>query len=329
MLSPIKILMSPTLSAGLQIVQNIADTDATRKWFAGPVGQLISMFGDIKIIRVTPEMVREWSDVVEAAEYSEWTKNSYRRAVRAFFNHLVDIGHLPPENNPVTNFKINPPPSPQPKHLRDDEVQKILDHSRYDIRAHAVTLMLYDTGCRVSDLAAMRMSNLVIQHRKVFDHLGQNERELVELAYSMGLESMIKSEYQLQAEGKALVMGKGQKGKKKPRWVFFGHDTCTALQTYFETRPANAPDYVFLSQAGEPLVVNSFYYIFKQVCKRAGVEASPHMMRHTFAYRLMRNGADPKMVQSLMGHSELSMTLHQYYNFHDDELWEVHRQFSQ
>jgi site-specific recombinase XerD len=50
-------------------------------------------------------------------------------------------------------------------------------------------------------------------------------------------------------------------------------------------------------------------------------------MRHTFAFRLIRNGADPKIVQELLGHADLSTTMNVYYNLSDDELWQAYEDF--
>lgn len=321
--------MPPTLTAGLEILQSVLHSDATRDYYAICVKILTAAIGDVPLSDVTIDDLRQWSVSLDSTEYSEWTKHSYRRGVRAFFNHMVDLGHLAADQNPADQFRFPSPPSPEPKHLQPDEVEALLYHAGNDVRDYALMRILYDTGCRISDMASMTMPGVVIQARPAFDHLSGDERQLAELANEMDLLHMLSEEYHAKYEGKILVLGKGQQGKKKHRWVFFGHETAVALRDYIETRPANAGKPLWLTKKGQPLKRDSFYWIFKQIAKRAGVQASPHDMRHTFAYRLIRNGADAKMVQRLLGHSALNTTMNYYYNFTEDELWEVHRQFSE
>lgn len=67
---------------------------------------------------------------------------------------------------------------------------------------------------------------------------------------------------------------------------------------------------VFSRETGEPWTVNTFYKDFQKACHRAGIEnISPHILRHTYASRLVMAGVDLRTTQELMGHKDIDMTL--------------------
>lgn len=328
-----RVMLPVSLSRGLEIVQAMTNKDTdTDRWYAAAVKHFILHHGDVLARDVTPDMIRLWSNSLDAElaatgnPYSEWTKNSYRRAIRAYFNKLVEVGHLPPPG-PAAGFRVPSPPKSLPKHLSDDEVQRLRQYARQSARDHAMIEMLVATGCRLSDLLTMRVSSLHIEAAPSDANLTDDERELVSLAQSAGLGHLLRPEATTRLRGKIHVTGKGSDRKKKNRWVFFGDTAARALKDYLITRPHAAPDALWLTFDGRPMAKPTIYHAFKQVARGAGVDASPHDMRHTFAFRLIRNGADPKIVQELLGHSDLSTTMNVYYNLSDDELWQAYEEY--
>jgi site-specific recombinase XerD len=67
---------------------------------------------------------------------------------------------------------------------------------------------------------------------------------------------------------------------------------------------------VFVKDTGEPWTGSTFYKDFKKACQRAGIEnISPHILRHTYASRLVMAGVDLRTAQELMGHKDIDMTM--------------------
>jgi site-specific recombinase XerD len=75
------------------------------------------------------------------------------------------------------------------------------------------------------------------------------------------------------------------------------------------TQRGHAPT-VFVKDSGDPWTPSAFAHAFAVACRRAGVETlHPHVLRHTFASRLVMAGVDIRTVQELMGHKDIDMTL--------------------
>ncbi|MFH1891597.1 MAG: tyrosine recombinase [Candidatus Zixiibacteriota bacterium] len=138
----------------------------------------------------------------------------------------------------------------------------------------AIIEMLYSTGCRVSELAAVRFDDV--------DPAGGNLR----------------------------VIGK----RKKERLVPVGKYAQIALDNYFARRVSKFPDArhdkVFLNRLGGVLTPRSMARIVKKYSKMLGTTdpISPHKLRHSFATHLLDAGADIMAIKEMLGHSSLSTT---------------------
>ncbi len=145
--------------------------------------------------------------------------------------------------------------------------------------------------------------------------LGLRDRTMLEVLYACGLrvsELVHLSVDQVNLrQGVVRVLGKGG----KERLVPLGEEAITWLQRYLtEGRSAllngHPSDYVFPGRGGEALTRQAFWYRIKQYARQADIAASlsPHTLRHAFATHLVNHGADLRVVQLLLGHSDLSTT---------------------
>lgn len=159
---------------------------------------------------------------------------------------------------------------------------------------------------------------------------------LLELLYASGLRATEICQLTLNhlnlTVGAVRVLGKGN----KERIVPMGHAAREALNRYLaSTRPAllakgkgSGGDLVFLSHTGKPLERVALWQIVKRAADHAGLlrEVHPHVLRHCFASHLVEGGADLRVVQELLGHSDVSTT--QIYTHVDARrLKKVHAQF--
>jgi integrase/recombinase XerD len=166
--------------------------------------------------------------------------------------------------------------------------------------------------------------------------LALRDRAIIELFYACGLRASELAELMLEDLhfdlGIVRVVGKGN----KERIIPIGGPAIAAMERYLkEQRPVLAAvkttrakahaSRVFLTRSGGPMTRIVLWQLVRRTARRAGIRAiHPHTLRHTFATHLLSGGADLRVVQELLGHSNVATT--QIYTHVDaDRLKEVHR----
>jgi integrase/recombinase XerD len=162
--------------------------------------------------------------------------------------------------------------------------------------------------------------------------LGLRDRTMLELMYASGLRVTelvtLKTVEVGLNEGVVRVMGKGS----KERLIPFGQTAHEWLTRYLrEARPAllgpRAADALFVTSRGEGMTRQQFWNIIRRHALTGGVHAplSPHTLRHAFATHLLNHGADLRVVQLLLGHSDISTT-QIYTHVARERLQKLHRE---
>ncbi|MBA3004374.1 MAG: tyrosine recombinase XerC [Desulfurivibrio sp.] len=219
-------------------------------------------------------------------------------ALRTFFRHLLREGII--THDPVAPISTPKQEKHMPVFLTVDEVFSLLEmpgnEDVFGARDRAILEILYSTGVRVAELAALDL-----------ERLDSNE-------------------------GMLRVTGKGN----RERLVPVGSPALEALNQYLPQRTllirerigrGEAPENkaVFLNHRGLRLTTRSIERIVKMYSQRAGIAArvTPHALRHSFATHLLEMGADLRTVQELLGHVSLSTT-QRYTHLNMDHLSEVY-----
>jgi integrase/recombinase XerD len=145
--------------------------------------------------------------------------------------------------------------------------------------------------------------------------LGLRDRTMLEVLYASGLRvselvNLAPSQINLQ-QGVVRITGKGN----KERLVPLGEEAVVWLERYLtEARPnllnGRPCEAVFVTQRRDAMTRQAFWYMIKRHARTAGIDKplSPHTLRHAFATHLLNHGADLRVVQMLLGHSDLSTT---------------------
>jgi site-specific recombinase XerD len=196
--------------------------------------------------------------------------------VRGFFRFLVREGRL--ESNPLAGVAAPKREKRLPSILSKANLQSLIEAADQTtpggLRNRAILELIYAAGVRLSEVAALNLSQLDL-----------NERTL-------------------------LVRGKGN----KERMVLVGGPAETALRRYLSRgRPKlsnGAEAALFLNRDGKRLSGRSVQQIVRRHAMRAGLDARvyPHLLRHSFATHLLDGGAELRVVQELLGHASASTT---------------------
>jgi integrase/recombinase XerD len=198
-------------------------------------------------------------------------------SLRRFYQYLVREGRL--QVDPSAQIDAPKLGRPLPKALTEAEVESLLQApdvtQLLGLRDRAMLELLYASGLRVSELVNLHVSQV-------------NQRQ-----------------------GVLRVVGKGN----KERLVPLGEEAAEWLERYLEEARSSLlqgklNDELFVTQRGSAMTRQAFWYLIKRYARKAGIAAglSPHGLRHSFATHLLNHGADLRVLQMLLGHSNLSTT---------------------
>lgn len=195
-----------------------------------------------------------------------------------------------------------------PKYLTEDEVQHLLQSSLKDgslkgARNHVMLLLLYATGMRISELLDLKFEQIIFTTGFIQIFGKGNKERLVPVPVSVlgTLRNYLDHILPLIAVNK----------NEDSALTNFGHKSTQAIQHVFVTR---------YRKKILPLSRQSYWVYIKKLLILAGItkNISPHTLRHSLASHLLKNGADLRSLQMLLGHEHLS-TVQIYTHLQDDE----------
>ena len=166
----------------------------------------------------------------------------------------------------------------------------------------------------------------------VSDPLGHRDRTMLEVLYATGLRVSELVNLKLGQvnlnQGVLKIVGKGN----RERMIPLGEEAVQWIQQFLqgprvEILLERQTDFLFPTRRGDRMTRQAFWHIIKRYARKAGVskDLSPHTLRHAFATHLLNHGADLRVVQMLLGHSDLSTT-QIYTHVARERLKDVHSQ---
>lgn len=246
----------------------------TRDSYLYDLKELALSYNNKNIAHLTKEDIQEY--LRKLTNKKSRTKAHYLTVFNNFYTYLVKESII--KVNPCETIKMPKLEKKLPEYLTIEEIDKLLDiktNTAYEKRNKAMLEMLYATGMRISELINLTMSNIYLE------------------------DNMVK------------VFGKGS----KERIIPFNDYAKEYLIDYLEFGRSELlgiknSEYVFISSRHSKITRQAFFKILKKLCEEAGINKniSPHILRHSFATHLLHNGADLRIVQELLGHSDISTT---------------------
>lgn len=213
---------------------------------------------------------------------------------RRFFRYIMREGLR--DNDPTADIEMPRIGRSLPQTLSEEEVESLLNAPNTDEplghRDRAMLELLYATGLRVSELINLKQSQINF-NQGVLRIIGKGDRErLIPL------------------------------GEESQRWLKNFIDG-PRMEILLERQT----DYLFPTRRGDRMTRQAFWHIIKRYAAKSGIrkKMSPHSLRHAFATHLLNRGADLRVVQLLLGHSDLSTT-QIYTHVARERLKDLHRE---
>lgn len=231
-----------------------------------------------ELVSVSEQSVLSYLAERHGEDYSSRSTARMLSCLRGFYRYLLQLGLTAAD--PVANVQNPRLVNGLPQLLSEADVESLLAAPDLDqpigLRDRAMLELLYASGLRVSELIGLTLPWV-------------NQRQQV-----------------------VRVMGKGS----KERLVPMGDEAAHWLQRYLREARAQflgadqLSEVVFPSSRGQMMTRQTFWHRVKHWAQVAGIEKplSPHTLRHAFATHLLNHGADLRVVQLLLGHSDLSTT---------------------
>lgn len=268
-----------------------------------------------------PEMIEEYLIELEIRNYSQNTIKTYKSIINNFHSYLHSEKDLYDERRFLRSFKryiqylkrerlvsqnyiylvtvvvkkflefnqlyfleeVKAPKRTKslPKSLNEIEVKKLIDavdckiaddnifKKTISLRNKLILVLLYSSGLRISELITLITKDIDLDDRTI------------------------------------RIRGKGE----KDRMVLFDSSAKTLIEEYIEFRKSDE-EYLFLNRFNKPLTPRYVQMMIKKYAEVAGIKkkVTPHVLRHSFATHLLKNGVDIRLIQQLLGHSNLSTT---------------------
>ena len=235
---------------------------------------------DRSLSEVTYSTIREYLLYIQQFNYSKTTTARKIASLRTFYRYLYRERIV--DTNPAIGVHSPKRGKSLPEFLTESEMEQVLNNIKMDspagYRNRTILELLYATGMRVSELSSLNFENLNLEENeiKVFGKGAKERIVLVSQRAKKFLETYIKT----------------------VRYLIFKDENITPQTP------------VFINKTGYRLQHQSVRLAIRDVVDKIELpkHVTPHVFRHSFATKLLENGADLRVVQELLGHSSISNT---------------------
>lgn len=231
-------------------------------------------YNNKNILKLSTRDIEKYINTLEYLAPSTVSHNI--SSLKAFYTYEMRINNI--NINPSDAIKPPKLGTHLPVYLTEDEIDMLLDievNDAFSSRNKAILELMYATGLRISEVISLEFKNIDFEDCIV------------------------------------RVMGKGN----KERIVPINSIAINALKDYIDNyRPQlikkNINNYLFLNNHGNVMTRQGIFKMIKKEAEKKGIAKNigPHTLRHTFATHLLENGADLRIIQELLGHSDISTT---------------------
>ncbi len=226
---------------------------------------------------------------------STTTINNYIRNLKVFFNFCVTFDII--QKNPMEKIRQIPNKRKAKDFITDSQFQLLLQQfnlaSYSEYRDYIITLLLMDTGMRITECLLIKIEDIDFTKRIIF------------------------------------LPSENTKGKRD-RTVFYSSKMALMLKRWLKYRDIYTnTQYLFSTQKGKPIINSVYEKNFRNACAKAGIEnVSPHTLRNNFAKRFLMNGGNIYILSQILGHSSVEVTEQAYLDLTTEDICENYQNYS-
>ena len=249
-------------------------SDNTVNSYGNDLNKVDSYFNGKDMLKLTTNEINKYIKSISFLAPATISHNI--STLKSFYLYYIKIGKI--TSSPVEAIKLPKLGTHLPTYLTIDEVNNLLNievNDPFQARNKAILELMYATGLRISEVVSLEFKNID------FD------------------DCIVR------------VMGKGS----KERIVPINDVALKYLKMYIddyrsELVKGTINNYLFLNNHGNVITRQGIFKMIKKYALEKGIkkEIGPHTLRHTFATHLLANGADLRIIQELLGHSDISTT---------------------
>lgn len=252
-------------------LKNSAKAESTVIAYSKDVEQLLDFVakrGKTTISEVLTEDINEFKELLNKQRYTSKSISRKINSIKAFFRFLISEGLT--DNNPTFDISHPKIENNPPRVLSRLEYRALRDSCRSDSRMYAIVELLLQTGMRISELAALTVTDLDM------------ERELIHI------------QAQNSRDARRVPMNSAAKN---------------AILDYLKVRPRAKEKTLFLTKTCRPFLVRNIRTAIDRFFRLAGIkDAKVNDLRHTFIVEQLKAGTPLVYVSQLVGHKRITTT---------------------
>lgn len=229
------------------------------------------------------EILREYIRFIQRFEYKKTTIARKIASIRTFYKFLFRERYV--ETNPAAFLSAPKRPKSLPKFLTPEEVEQILNNVKIDtpagFRNRVILELLWATGMRISELGNLNFGDLNLEENEI-RVFGKGSKERIVLISDRAKEYLIRY---INSARKLIAPG-------------------------YDVKEPDDESPLFINSTGFRLQNKTIRNVINETVARIELpkKVTPHVFRHSFATKLIENGADLRVVQELLGHAGISNT---------------------
>jgi integrase/recombinase XerD len=265
-------------------------------------------------------MIEDYLIELEIRNYSKNTIKTYKSVILSFYNYIIDIKYLYNEQRFLKIFKLYIQHLKRERYVSQNYIYLVTVVLKKFLEFHSIYFLNDVKSPKRSKSLPKSLNEIEVQNLinavefEIYDTYLQRKRKLrnkliLALLYSSGLrvsELINLSTKDIDLRERTMrIKGKGE----KDRIVLFDEDTKNLINKYIILKNPKK-DYLFLNRKDEQLTPRYIQMMIKSYADIARIRktVTPHILRHSFATHLLKNGVDIRVIQQLLGHSNLSTT---------------------